>query len=384
MKNKLKQSGHLKSGHLNLALAAILSVFMIGCDNARFSQNDGANGGGGDPQRLGEPVDDLVFIDDSFERDDIFADFLNNEIFGWRGLVLTGDSDSFLGYINDAGAGMRIPEVGDLGPAGDLDRFLLFQGADNGDEYETLFLVSQSYDLSVYNSVILSFNYLTFGLSRDTGSIPKGLELQVCRGTLNDCGANDDGVSLAGQLSDNWVTVEAADIVGDENFDGRNHTVDDWEGGLAVIDLNNPEFVGSSNTFVFRFVATVRDGLAPGNCDGDDSDDDGGHIYRHTASDSKHKDDSDRKCKKHKCDKHKKCKKHKCDKHKKCKKHKCDKHKKCKKHKCDKHKKHCYRPCCPCECDRPEPCEPDGTLTEGAAIDKVKGVATQRTIDEIL
>ena len=373
---------------VQIAAGVGLAFSLIACDNVRFgSQGSSAKvtGGANDAQSL----EDLVFLQDSFERDDIFSDLANNIIYGWRGFVLDG-ANPVLGFQSN-GAGSSIPALGQLGPAQDGQRFLLMNGRDNGTNVETVELVTPSYDLSQYNTAIITFRYLTFGLNDADDTVAETLQLQVCRGTLNECGANDDALDASGLQGDRWVTVFTNDPnVNDDALNGKNHVASDWQPGIAVIDLNNPAFVGNSSTFVIRFVGVVRDGFTPGtvvpgsdsdsdkNCKCHDDDDDKDHdddddkdddrhvatLSKFTSSDDKDNDDD-----KDHSDQGKKrdCKN--------------------KKHKHEKHNKHCKHKkhkCCKCHNGGDTTTTPgDGTLKDGIAIDNVKGVATQLTIDEI-
>jgi hypothetical protein len=209
------------------------------------------------------PLPDYVFLQDSFERDDIVIDLINNILYGWRGFVLDG-ANSFIGF-QTGGAGASIPAAGALGPAQDGSRFLLMAGRDNGAAVENIQIITPSYDLSMYNSAIITFHYMTFGLNDADDVVPEGLKLEVCKGTLNDCGANDDAIYGPGLLSNNWVTVAVNNpAINDDAFNGKNHAASDWQTGIAVVDLNNPAFVGSSSTFVMRFSGVMKDGYTPG------------------------------------------------------------------------------------------------------------------------
>lgn len=433
-----------------------IALSQVGCDNAVFSDDGSrakttAGAGGTDivpevPQDPPTPlvVDDLVFLDDSFERDDIYADIANSIIYGWRGFILDG-ANAVLSFQSN-GAGARIPPAGQLGPAAQGERFLLLEGRDNTTEVETVHVIAQTFDLTQYNTALLTFRYLTFGLNDADDTVPENLRVQVCRGSLNDCGVNDDALNTTGLQSDNWVTVFTSPNLNDDALNGKNHTAADWQAGVLAIDLRDPAFVGDASTFVFRFVGTMRDGATPGVCT--DPDGDGGDNHscsckckhkchsdngKHKGFDhSKHYGYGKHDCKgKHKC-------KHKCkdDQYKNCEK-KCRElketalqykkmaieykqiaqkykhcaHKDCKDKNCHdqykqfmvkyKHKwemyehymakyKKCKKECqhkCKDKCDddnQPPVCtEPDGTLKDGIAIDQVKGLATQRTIDEI-
>jgi hypothetical protein len=256
----------------------MISLALMACNNAIFSSkgvsNNKVTSAAVTPQAVTpQAVTDYVFIDDSFERDDIFMDLVNNAIYGWRGFVLDGTTP-VIGFQSN-GAGSSIPAVGTFGPAADGNRFLLMQGRTNGAPVETLQIVTRSYDLSQYNTAIISFKYITFGLNDATDTVPETLQLQVCRGSLNECGANDDVLDANGLMGNKWVTVFSSDpTFNDQALNGKNHTVADWRTGIAVVDLNDPNFVGYSSTFVMRFVGVMKDGLklgTPGTV-ADDSD----------------------------------------------------------------------------------------------------------------
>jgi hypothetical protein len=372
---------------VQLAAVMALGLSLTACDNAIFSSSSSdkvTTTGNEDPTT--DP-DDLTFLDDSFERDDIFIDIANSMIYGWRGLVQDGAVD-VLGFQSN-GAGASIPAAGALGPAFDGQRFLLLTGRNNGAPVETVHVISQTYDLSQYNTVILSFRYLTFGLNDADDTVPEKLEVQVCRGSLNDCGANDDAPSVAGLKSNNWVTVFTNDqTVNDDALNGKNHVLADWKTGLVAIDLRDKEIVGDGSTFVFRFVGTMRDGYKPGTPGTPGSGDDKCDKYDrygnqrspatlHAGDDSDCQDNYGHPCH------HKDCKDHKhCSHHTHCT-HSKD-HKHCKHDKNCEHKycHHHHHRCCHHD-DGTLEVPADGTLDDGIAIDKVVGTASPRTIEEI-
>lgn len=357
---------------------------------------------------------DYVFLQDSFERDDIVIDLINNILYGWRGFVLDG-ANSFIGF-QTGGAGASIPAVGALGPAQDGSRFLLMAGRDNGAAVENIQIITPSYDLSLYNSAIITFHYMTFGLNDADDVVPEGLKLEVCKGTLNDCGANDDAIYGPGLLSNNWVTVAVNNpAINDDTFNGKNHAASDWQTGVAVVDLNNPAFVGSSSTFVMRFSGVMKDGYTPGvtttttttvcendisdedlydfdfsgdNDDGMDRDDDKGHDDEKDHHDKNEHNDNkdidiehsnrkissndDGESKEHDSDsrKHDSDNEHQDS-------HKGEHHAKNCKHKKHDDKKECVVK------TTTVVLPPDGTLKDGIAIDNLRATATQLFINEI-
>lgn len=351
MKTKINQ-GSLFRKMAAVSILVLTATTQVACDNAVFgndSKNANAKAEDNGPKSNVDltPEADLVFIDDSFERDDIFFDVTSDRIYGWRGFILDG-ANALLGF-QASGAGASIPAANQLGSASDGSRFLLLNGRNNAEAVETIHVVSQSYDLSNFNSVILNFKYLTVGLNDATDTVPENLEVQVCRGTLNECGANDDGLSIAGQQSNNWVKVfENNQNINDDSFNGKNHNASDWNTGLFAVDLNNPELIGDGSTFVFRIVARMKDGL--------------------NAAVQPPKED---------------CKCH-------------HDHKYCppSHHSSHKYSTQTYsykppqKPPCKynCHCDKKCTTQPpvaDGTYNDAVLIDKVVGIATQRTIDEI-
>lgn len=385
----------------SLVCLSVLGLSLTACDNVVFTSSNAERLVGANDLTIDDEEEvlpgDLLFIDDSFERDDIYEDVVTETIYGWRGFILDG-ANAVFGFQSN-GAGARIPPIGEFGPAAHGDRFLLLNGRE-GQEIETIHVVSQSYDLSQFNTAILSFRYLTFNLNDADDTVPEGLELQVCRGSLNECGANDDALSAAGQTSNNWVTVATNDsIINDDAFNGKNHAVTDWNQGIALIDLHNPELVGDGSTFVFRFRAAMRDGLMPDTtievCEEvcDEDGDEGDCECKEHHDNGKHNgfDHS----KHYGYGKHKHC----------CKccvectdeetgeecKHDNGQHVGFDHSKHYGYGKHCKKHCCKC-CDddnceivcHEETVPSDGTLKDGVGIDKVRGVATPRTIDEIL
>lgn len=355
---------------IHFAVIALMSINMIACDNARFSNDalkaakDGENG-------TNAIAEDIVFLDDSFERSDIFIDLMNSIIYGWRGFIDDGGTN-VLGFEGN-NTGMKIFDQNQLGPAFEGTRALYMFGREGAD-IQTMYLVSQAYDLSDYNSVILNFRYLTIALNDATDSVPEYLRLQVCKAAdLNACGANADildGNALKNEA--NWVTVfEKVPGAEDDSRNGKNHVLNNWETALAVIDLNDPAYVGDKSQFVFRIVGRMRDGFTvatttpgQGDCDCKDKD-----HKNHKDCKDKHKHDCDHKndCKDKNC-KHKNCKNKNCK----------DKH-------CKEKHQNVKKDCCKCKCENGGGVvvPADGTLKDGIGIDKIMGIATQRSIGDI-
>lgn len=371
---------NLKDILKQLTTLALLVVFTASCAKNDFVGPNAKASAAGDPVVL--PNGDLQFISDSFERDDIGAEN------GWRGFVLDGTTP-VIGFQSN-GAGARIPPAGEFGPAADGSRFLLINGRPNGDSIEQTQVISQSFDLTQYNTVVLTFKYLTIGLN-DAGEPTENLKLQVCKGTLNECGANDDALNSNGLLSDKWVTVfTSPSDFSDDNFNGKNHTAGDWQTGVVAIDLTDPNFVGDGSTFVFKFVGTMKDGITPEQCQaqaalhaktatgGDDIDPWTGKKWdtrKHTWCKGKHygwyKDHNGNHFGWYKCK---------------------NKH----------HPRECPKPKPPCPTPSPKPtpcsspspaptptptppvCTPsDGTLQDGILIDQVQGRATETPIGDV-
>lgn len=366
--------------NLKLIQTALIAmcVTLAGCDNAIFSKNDGNEKATAvTPAAVG----DLIFLQDSFERDDIFADFVNNITYGWRGFVVDGTTPA-VGFQSN-GAGSSIPAAGALGPAADQNRFLLMNGRSNGAAVETLQVITQSYDLSQFDTAIISFKYLTFALNDADDVVPEVLQLQVCRGTLNECGANDDVLDPNGLVGDKWVTVFSSDTTfNDDALNGKNHQVSDWRQAEVSIDLTDPNFVGDSSTFVMRFVGVMKDGFNPGTPGGGTDPNckchkpcKKGEREVATSSVDTHQNQNGQGHYEHGNGYgygHTKCKK---DDHKGCD----HKHNKCKHkhHGCGHHPK---PPKPPCECNTDPGTPPDGTLIDGIAIDDVVGRATSQVV----
>lgn len=402
---------------IRFSLIALFGFSLAACDNAIFSSTapSGAIKGSGPTTAA---ADDYLFINDSFERVDIFEDVLTQTVYGWRGAI-NDNGTTILGFTGDQ-VGMEIFSDQQKGPAFDGNRSLYFYGRP-GSDVHTMYLVSQAYDLSNYNAAVLSFNYLTLALNDqediDTNYI-EGIKLQVCNGPLNLCGANEDFIDPnIISISPNWVTIaESNPADNDDMFNGLNQNSSDFKYAQAIVDLNDESIVGDKSTFVFRFAVSMRDGLkqgTPGSGGDDDKDDDKDHDdkYHHgKRCDNKnhgrhyHSDDHTNKCedKSHghndrydllsytnsnsngnayghciqTCIKGniglaaKKACLAKC---KPCHKHKHDK-KKCEK----KHKKKCHH-----DDDYEPPTESDGSYVDGVILDLVQGFATQRDASEL-
>ncbi len=368
------------------------------------------------PTVVQTPTPDLTFINDSFERNDIFQDLTNNIIYGWRGLIFDALTP-VLGFTSP-GALVTIPQAGVYGPAYDGNRFLLISGGSNDNNAEKAYVVSQTYDLSQFNTVILSYRYLTFGLHAGA-ALGQGLKLEVCKGTVAECGISGSGLDSVAQQTANWVTLtdSATDGVVDAAMNGHNQLQTDWRTGAAIIDLNDPAFVGTSSTFTFRFVASLQNKLVASTggtgsggtgtgggtiCkDDDDKDHDGKFEKDDRDDDDKDRDDKDREDKDDDKDNssdhqssyfHTYCAKHKTYHHHDCNhkhsdkdddkdgehhghKHHGDKDDGDKDHGDKDHK--CMPNPSPTPTPNPNPGSNGGNIIDGAAIDFVHGIATQ-------
>lgn len=291
---------------MKLLTLIFLSLSLVACDNAIFSSSNSngnkanavPDGSGSDepgepgvPGEPGGPVfndnGDLIFLDDSFEREDLFGDINNNMIVGWRG---AWDDHGTLGTgFTGNQLGMEIFTDQEMGPAFDGNSATYFYGRP-GSSVHRLWLISPSYDLSDYNTVIMNYRYLTVALNDQMdidANYIEAIRLQVCKGGANACGANSDFIDLNNIGNDAaWVTIAESDInEDDDNFDGTNHLVSDFITDLAVFDLNNPDFVSDKSEVVIRFEVDMRDGFqsmpafstatrSHHDGDGDSSDDD--------------------------------------------------------------------------------------------------------------
>jgi hypothetical protein len=256
--------------NMKLLLAIAMLLSLTACDDAQFStlisknKSQGEGGleeppGGEDPDP--ESVPDFVFLDESFERQEIIdADTTGR----WIGAMEDG-SKMVDGFLSD-GAGAKIFGDDQMGPALDGRRALYFFGAGDRRNQKVIYLTSKSYDLSKYNTVNLSFSYLTAALNEATSggvnSPWKGIRIQVCRGTADECrrgGRIDGGTIFSSSL---WVTLAESRLgERDDHLDGTNHRVRDFLTEELLVDLNNKSVVGDKSAFTFRFVVVVRDGL---------------------------------------------------------------------------------------------------------------------------
>jgi hypothetical protein len=238
-----------------ISVLVLLSTGLVACDNVVFSKKDAA------PAVVSNeilPNGDLLFINDSFEREELYEDIVNNVIYGWRG-VISDNGTSTEAFTGDR-VGMQIFDDQEMGPAFDGNRAVYFYGREGADTH-TLYLVSAAYDLSDYNAVILSYQYLTAALNDpedQQSNFIEDIRLQVCNGPANLCGADEDSVDPAVLAnSPNWFTLSASNRnANDDQFNGRNHVASDFRLGQSVIDLNDESIVFDKSNFVFRFRVT--------------------------------------------------------------------------------------------------------------------------------
>lgn len=407
---------------IQFLIIATFGLSLTACDNAIFSKSN-SNGNkavGVTPPGTGGPGivnenGDLIFLDDSFEREDLFGDIANNMIVGWRG---AWDDHGTLGTgFTGNQLGMEIFTDQEMGPAFDGNSATYFYGRP-GSSVHTLWLISPAYDLSNYNSVIMNYRYLTVALNDQMdidANYIEGIQLQVCNASANDCGANADFVDLNNIGNDaNWVTIAASDPnENDDVFDGTNQQPSDYITDLAVFDLNGvvalnnngDTFDGDKSEVVFRFQVDLRDGFA--NSGGSTNPDYNEELCeKYTKKKKYYCKKKEYKCKKadhyaKKCDEDRRDddddssdddkysvstlltqtsrpSDHDCGKYRNCSK---ARHyaKKCERYteKCEKYTKKMKK-----YCDKGEPTT-GGALVDGVILDLVQGRATETPIDEL-
>ncbi|OFZ18093.1 MAG: hypothetical protein A2Z20_00575 [Bdellovibrionales bacterium RBG_16_40_8] len=251
------------SSELKLVMIIIAGSFIVGCS-------------GFDPADLPDDPDlsvteENVFIRDSFERTDLFQpDDIHQILFGWMGFIW--DFGTPVQGLTGNNVEARIFSNQELGPVASGERALYFFGRE-GYSTHNLYLISRSYDLSEYNTAILSFKYLTFQLN-DEKLNDEYLRVELCEASLEECGVADGNVdALSGALnptglqSNNWKVIFQHDSSQDlKTWNGRNHSISDWANGIAILDLRDNEGTNFDRSHVvFRFSARMRDGFVENN-----------------------------------------------------------------------------------------------------------------------
>ncbi len=186
-------------------------------------------------------VREEVIIRDSFERQDVIVNRPGLPGFGWRKIVDDG------GNIT-GGPGQNIDALifnnVEMGPVSHLTRALYFFGR-RGRSIHNIYLVSRTFDLSVFDEVFFNFDYLPISLE-----VGEYLKLEVCNNTADACGVGSE-LTAEGLNGPHWMSIY--DIQGPlaPNRNGKNHRKDAWktaETQFFLEDFNRSEFVFRMNT----------------------------------------------------------------------------------------------------------------------------------------
>ena len=150
------------------------------------------------------------------------------------------------------------------------DRSLFMFGREGRSTHE-LFLISKGFDLSHFEEVEISFDYLIMDIGDDDSNPHKTteeyLKAEVCLFGEYECGLNP--VDPAKLRSSKWITIFTNDPHTSQNgLNGRNHDKHDWESAHARVnlgDLENRYPDCHRENFVFRFNSRLQDGFRSNN-----------------------------------------------------------------------------------------------------------------------
>jgi hypothetical protein len=194
-----------------------------------------------------------VLMSESFERDTLFVDPSLINPFGWRGFIWDNGNP----VIGDRGFKVAALIMGDdiMGEAAHGKKALYFYGRE-GRSIHSIYLFTHSYDLSDFDEVSISFNYLLFGLNDSDDTTQEFLRLEVCANTPENCGVGS--VPNHNKLNSSaWRTIFDADVQ-KNSLNGKNHLQTDWTKAEVGLDISQFE---TRDTFTFRFNAKMSDGF---------------------------------------------------------------------------------------------------------------------------
>ena len=216
---------------------------------------------------------ECLVIKDSFEREQILQDNQGEIGFGW--LEIIDDR----GDRNGQRVDVAIYQESDMGPTPeaitdadpDLGRSIWYTGR-GGRSVHSLYMISRPIDLSAFNSVMISFQYLAADLETWSWRGQSGNEnvrLEVCHKSFADCGLGEtlvDGKLNAADIDEEKLNSDAwqpyfTSLQGEGNgINGHNHSLGAWQDVFADIDLTALAHDCVSQ-FVFRIAVTIDEGF---------------------------------------------------------------------------------------------------------------------------
>lgn len=210
---------------------------------------------------------------DSFERNDPTGPGVGGD-FSWRTLV------DDRGALNGQGVHADIYDAQDFGPtplavtgtSNDLGRSLIFTGR-AGSSVHDVYLISRDFNVSEFNSLNISLDFIGLGLEgwQWAGrSGQEGLRVEICRNGRDACGAGEslDPNSLN---SNQWNTIYQSPANIGSGLT-QSHGLVDWQNislDVDLLDLSDE----AREQFVFRIVVTMDNGFLNGHSIADGFDD---------------------------------------------------------------------------------------------------------------
>ena len=194
-----------------------------------------------------------VLLKESFERDTLLSSTAPTDSFGWRAFIW----DYGTPVIGASGRNVAAVIMSDtqMGKASDGNKALYFYGRE-GASIHSIYLFTHSYDLSEFDRVDISFDYLLFGLNDGDDTVSEFLKLEVCADTAENCGAGAS-VNNSKLQSASWKTLfEGDDRI--TTLNGKNHQRTDWSS--IGVRLNIADFP-KKDTFTLRLSARMSDGF---------------------------------------------------------------------------------------------------------------------------
>ncbi len=195
----------------------------------------------------------LVIADD-FERND-----LKDGDFGWKSFLIDAWSAKSLDI-----------SIKSIGQASSGNNSLYFTGRPGGSVH-SLFIVSQEFDLSLYSSIDVEFDYIMSsfeGWAYGGSSGREHFRVEMC--TLGElaCGVKNGQTNNSSVLDrTKWKTIyeDIATSPVNQHLDGRNHTLSDYvtirDNKKINIDLDDPQLNIDKRKIILRWSFKMDEGI---------------------------------------------------------------------------------------------------------------------------
>ena len=276
-------------------LGCIISLVFVfqNCSGVGFNNSGNVNNSGNNGLGNGNNQDDLgdlppfcsdpnfsgecLFLFDTFDRDTILGNPNDpNTPFNWISVI---DDVQREDYANIHATIYQNDEY-ELGEARHENHAVYVTGRP-GSSVHDVFFISIPLDMSNYNEMRIQFSYLPVDLERWQwhGTGLEHIRLELCTGTLSQCGVNNSGGVNSGINSGHWQPIftqpgfEANNANGSMSNtergvgnNGRNHVASDWlEANSGNLNLNDSSLIRNKSQVLFRIAIMLDEGFTQNN-----------------------------------------------------------------------------------------------------------------------